>query len=67
MLLLLPKMMVMIDVVCTQPAADFMNSLDAVFKRRIFDDEEGKGGPLSTQEQLSCVALVWRVLMLSRC
>ncbi len=44
-----------------------MNSLDAVFKRRIFDDEELNGAPLSAHEQLSCVALVWRVLMLSRC
>ncbi len=54
------------NAICPQPAADFMNNLDSVFQRSIFDHEEGKEGPLSTEEQLSCVAVVWRVMMLSR-
>ncbi len=50
-----------------QPAADFMNNLDSVFKRRIFDDEAATdGGSLNTEQQLSIVAIVWRVVMLSR-
>jgi hypothetical protein len=44
-----------------------MNNLDSVFKRRIFDDEgAAEGASLTTEQQLSIVAIVWRVVMLSR-
>ena len=82
MMMMMMMMMIMIMIMMTsafippitllycdtvQPAADFMNNLDSVFKRRIFDDEgAAEGGSLTTEQQLSIVAIVWRVVMLSR-
>jgi hypothetical protein len=44
-----------------------MNNLDSVFNQRIFDGKGvGANGALSTEEQLSCLAIVWRVFFLSR-
>ena len=54
--------------VCTrpQPAADFMDRLDDVFKRSIFDKGDCCVSQLTVEQQMACVAVVWRAIMLSR-
>jgi hypothetical protein len=47
-------------------AADFMNNLDLVFKRCVFGARDCSGVLLTAEQQMSCVAVVWRAIMVSR-